>query len=100
MIPLIRLRKEQDVAGTYTVYFATNRMPETDATGGRIVGFGSDPGPIDGTAVRFGSADVQVTRSRAQIVADSLYVAPELCASSLTTSIVWDRLNSAVSQCI
>jgi hypothetical protein len=58
MIPLIRLRKEQDVAGTYTVYFATNRMPETDATGGRIVGFGSDPGPIDGTAVRFGSADV------------------------------------------
>jgi len=41
------------------------------------VGFGSDPGPIDGTAVRFGSADVQVTRSRAQIVAESLYVAPE-----------------------
>jgi esterase/lipase superfamily enzyme len=63
---------------TITVYFGTNRMPITDATGERIVDFGSEPGPIDGAAVRFGSAEVKVTSIRsAKIVAGSLYVAPE-----------------------
>ena len=66
------------MARTVTVYFGTNRMPITDATGDRIVDFGSEPGPIDGVAVRFGSAEVKVSSVRkAKIAAGSLYVAPE-----------------------
>ncbi|MCI0431967.1 MAG: alpha/beta fold hydrolase [Rhodospirillales bacterium] len=59
-----------------TVYFGTNRMPISDATGA-IVDFGSEPGPIDGAAVRFGSAEVRVSAKSARIVPGSLDVAPE-----------------------
>ncbi|HEY2447148.1 MAG TPA: alpha/beta fold hydrolase [Rhizomicrobium sp.] len=64
--------------GAVTVYFATNRQPELDAQG-RITGFGSDPGPIDGYAVRFGSATVNVDLAAKTNVLDpsSLIVAPE-----------------------
>jgi esterase/lipase superfamily enzyme len=65
------------MAGVHTIYFGTNRMPQTDASGDKIIGFGSELGPIDGTAVRFGSADVRVTARGASIVPDSLFVAPE-----------------------
>src|ERR1051326_1536035 len=71
-------RGDTIMARTVTVYFGTNRMPITDATGDRIVDFGSEPGPIDGVAVRFGSAEVKVSSVRkAKIAAGSLYVAPE-----------------------
>ncbi len=62
-----------------TVYFATNRQPTLDA-GGNIVGFGDDPGPVDGYAVRFGKAEVTVdlAASTNTMVAGSLYVAPEI----------------------
>lgn len=65
------------MAQNVTVYFATNRMPLTDASGAAIVDFGSEPGPIDGTAVRFGSAQASVTASGSSFVPGSLYVAPE-----------------------
>ncbi len=65
------------MARNVTVYFATNRMPLTDASGATIIDFGSEPGPIDGTAVRFGSAQASVTGMSSRFVADSLYVAPE-----------------------
>ncbi|WP_262031221.1 alpha/beta fold hydrolase [Microvirga sp. Mcv34] len=65
------------MAQNVTVYFATNRMPLTDGTGETIVDFGSEPGPIDGTAVRFGSAQASVTATNSSFVAGSLYVAPE-----------------------
>jgi esterase/lipase superfamily enzyme len=52
-------------------------MPLTDASGATIVDFGSELGPIDGTAVRFGSAQAKVTGTRASLVPGSLYVAPE-----------------------
>ncbi|HYC05832.1 MAG TPA: alpha/beta fold hydrolase [Azospirillaceae bacterium] len=45
---------------TRTVYFATNRQPITRRGGAAIIGFGSDPGPVDGAAVRFGSVDIEV----------------------------------------
>lgn len=60
-----------------TVYFATNRMPLTDASGGTIIDFGSELGPIDGTAVRFGSAQAKVTATSSSFIPGSLYVAPE-----------------------
>ncbi|MEE1611423.1 alpha/beta fold hydrolase [Microvirga sp. CF3016] len=65
------------MAQNVTVYFATNRMPLTDASGAAIVDFGSEPGPIDGTAVRFGSAEASVTATGSSFVPGSLYVAPE-----------------------
>ncbi|RDI57245.1 alpha/beta fold hydrolase [Microvirga subterranea] len=65
------------MAQVVTVYFATNRMPLTDASGGSIIDFGPDPGPIDGTAVRFGSAQARVTPTGSTFVAGSLYVASE-----------------------
>jgi esterase/lipase superfamily enzyme len=65
------------MAQNVTVYFATNRMPLTDASGAAIVDFGSEPGPIDGTALRFGSAQASVTATGSSFVPDSLYVAPE-----------------------
>ncbi|HEV2563912.1 MAG TPA: alpha/beta fold hydrolase [Microvirga sp.] len=65
------------MAQNVTVYFATNRMPLTDASGAAIVDFGSEPGPIDGTAVRFGSAQASVTATGSSFVPGSLYVAPE-----------------------
>lgn len=65
------------MARDVTVYFATNRMPLTDASGSAIVDFGSELGPIDGTAVRFGSARASITAKGAKFVPDSLYVAPE-----------------------
>ncbi|MCC7276432.1 MAG: alpha/beta hydrolase [Alphaproteobacteria bacterium] len=51
------------MAKTVTVYFATNRMPfelranQKPFFGSRI-GFGPDPGPFDGKALRFGRAEV------------------------------------------
>jgi esterase/lipase superfamily enzyme len=65
------------MAQSVTVYFATNRMPLTDASGSAIVDFGSDLGPIDGTAIRFGSAEARVTATNSTFVSGSLYVAPE-----------------------
>ncbi len=65
------------MAQNVTVYFATNRMPLTDASGASIIDFGSELGPIDGTAVRFGSAEARVTATGSSFVAGSLYVAPE-----------------------
>lgn len=65
------------MAQNVTVYFATNRMPLTDASGAAIVDFGSEPGPIDGAAVRFGSAQASVTATGSSFVPGSLYVAPE-----------------------
>jgi esterase/lipase superfamily enzyme len=59
------------------VYFATNRMPITKADGVTITDFGSEPGPIDGSAVRFGSAQARVTTTSSTYSPDSLYVAPE-----------------------
>jgi esterase/lipase superfamily enzyme len=65
------------MAQDVTVYFATNRMPLTDASGTAINDFGSELGPIDGTAVRFGSAQASVTATGSSFVPGSLYVAPE-----------------------
>jgi esterase/lipase superfamily enzyme len=65
------------MAQIVTVYFATNRMPLTDASGATIIDFGSELGPIDGTAVRFGSAQASVAANRSTFVPNSLYVAPE-----------------------
>jgi len=65
------------MAQIVTVYFATNRMPLTDASGDAITGFGSELGPIDGTAIRFGSAQARVTPTSSTLVPGSLYVAPE-----------------------
>ena len=65
------------MAQIVTVYFATNRMPLTDASGVAIIGFGSEPGPIDGTAIRFGSAQARVSATSSTFVPESLYVAPE-----------------------
>ncbi|TXL78822.1 alpha/beta fold hydrolase [Vineibacter terrae] len=61
---------------TVTVYFATNRKPTVDGSN-RIVDFGSELGPIDGTAVRFGKIDVDVVRGEATARRDTLQVAPE-----------------------
>jgi esterase/lipase superfamily enzyme len=60
-----------------TVYFATNRQPITGGTGQAIVDFGSEPGPIDGLAVRFGSVQADVEDGKAQLVQSSLVVAEE-----------------------
>jgi esterase/lipase superfamily enzyme len=65
------------MAQVVTVYFATNRMPLTDASGGTIIDFGSELGPIDGTAVRFGSAQAKVTATGSSLIPGSLYVASE-----------------------
>lgn len=65
------------MARTITVYFATNRMPLTDPSGARIVDFGSELGPIDGTAVRFGNAQARISGQGATFVPDSLQVADE-----------------------
>jgi esterase/lipase superfamily enzyme len=65
------------MARTVTVHFATNRMPLTDASGETIVDFGSDLGPIDGTAVRFGSARARIVADGARFEPGSLEVAPE-----------------------
>ncbi|WP_445500416.1 alpha/beta fold hydrolase [Microvirga sp. G4-2] len=65
------------MAQVVTVYFATNRMPLTDASGGTIIDFGSELGPIDGTAVRFGSAQAKVTATSSNFIPGSLYVASE-----------------------
>jgi esterase/lipase superfamily enzyme len=62
---------------TYTIYFGTNRMPEVGPDGETVVGFGSNLGPIDGTALRFGSAQVSVDKDKASMVKGSLYVADE-----------------------
>ncbi len=61
-----------------TVYFATNRNPETDPSG-MIIGFGSDLGPVSGLSVRYGSAevDVDLKATTANFVEGSLRVAPE-----------------------
>ena len=87
---------------TVTVYFGTNRMPITDATGERIVDFGSEPGPIDGAAVRFGSAEVKVSSTRsAKIAAGSLYVAPEKLVppnQRRGSRDVFDKLREDMSQ--
>ncbi len=62
-----------------TVYFATNRQPILDADGQTIVDFDSDPGPVDGYAVRFGQAQVAVDLSapKNDLVPGTLLVAPE-----------------------
>jgi esterase/lipase superfamily enzyme len=74
-----RHRKRKADAMPVTVYFATNRQPVLDAAG-NIAGFGADPGPIDGYAVRFGKAEVTVDLAAATntMVPGSLYVAPEI----------------------
>jgi esterase/lipase superfamily enzyme len=61
------------------VFFGTNRKPELDDHGD-VVTFGSDPGPIDGYAVRFGRATVRVDVPAKQygLVPGSLFVAPEV----------------------
>ena len=63
-----------------TVYFGTNRMPQTGKGGKIITGFGSDPGTIGGMAVRFGAAqtDVDVAAGTTKMVEGSLDVAPEV----------------------
>src|SRR5215472_16922449 len=67
-------------ASNVTVYFATNRQPIFDAAGKDIVDFDSDPGPIGGFAVRFGSAQVAVDLSapKNDLVPGTLSVAPEV----------------------
>ncbi|PVE23743.1 hypothetical protein DC522_14165 [Microvirga sp. KLBC 81] len=65
------------MAQVVTVYFGTNRMPLTDASGGTIIDFGSELGPIDGTAIRFGSAQAKVTATSSSLIPGSLYVAQE-----------------------
>ncbi|MGU3665441.1 alpha/beta fold hydrolase [Methylobacterium sp. A49B] len=65
------------MARTVTVYFATNRVPLTDPSGTQITDFGSELGPIDGTAVRFGSAQARIVGTGATFVPGSLQVAPE-----------------------
>ncbi|WP_027666105.1 alpha/beta fold hydrolase [Rhizobium leguminosarum] len=60
-----------------TVYFATNRMPIAGKGSDAIFDFGPDLGPIDGTAVRFGSAEATITKDGAEADMGSLYVAPE-----------------------
>lgn len=65
------------MARIITVYFATNRMPLTDPSGTQITDFGSELGPIDGTAVRFGSARASIVGKRAAFVPNSLRVEPE-----------------------
>src|SRR5262245_12184466 len=65
---------------TITVYFATNRKPILRRRAGKdvIVDFDSDLGPIDGTSVRFGSADATIgADGEATAVKDSLFVADE-----------------------
>jgi esterase/lipase superfamily enzyme len=77
---------------TVTVYFATNRKPLPDATG-KIIGFGEDPGPIDGYAVRFGYAAVAVdlaTKTN-DLVAGSLSVADEVLTPASGTPIFGSR---------
>jgi esterase/lipase superfamily enzyme len=68
------------MADPVIVYFATNRQPETDRTGNDIIGFGSDPGPISGYAVRFGQASVAVDLQQRTnvLVPGSIWVAPEI----------------------
>lgn len=46
----------------------------------QIVGFGSDPGPVSGYAVRFGQAcvDVDLPQQTSVLVPGSLSVAPEI----------------------
>ncbi len=63
-----------------TVCFGTNRQPQLNEAGDRIVDFGSDPGPISGYAVRFGQATVTVDlrQQTNELVPDSLFVAPEV----------------------
>jgi esterase/lipase superfamily enzyme len=65
------------MARTITVYFATNRVPLTDPSGTQVTDFGSELGPIDGTAVRFGSAQARIVGTGAAFVPGSLQVAPE-----------------------
>ncbi|MBY0339223.1 MAG: alpha/beta fold hydrolase [Acetobacteraceae bacterium] len=60
-----------------TVHFATNRMPEIETEGGPIIGFGSDLGPVDGTAVRFGTVRVRAEGGAYSLIDGSLEVAPE-----------------------
>ncbi|CAO4182502.1 Alpha/beta fold hydrolase [Methylorubrum populi] len=60
-----------------TVHFATNRMPLTDESGTTIIGFGSELGPVDGTNIRFGSAQAEVEGTDAVFVPGSLSVADE-----------------------
>jgi esterase/lipase superfamily enzyme len=68
------------MAEAVTVYFATNRQPILDADGKTITGFGTDPGPVSGYAVRFGQAIVSVdlAASTNNLVEGSLCVAPEV----------------------
>jgi esterase/lipase superfamily enzyme len=88
-----------------TVYFATNRQPVMGADGTTIVGFGSDPGPIGGYAVRFGQAQVTVdVAARTNVmVAGSLFVAPEVltpapgAAPQFGSRTIFDRLRSSMA---
>jgi Alpha/beta hydrolase of unknown function (DUF900) len=67
----------EQMPSTYTIYFGTNRMPEVGPDGKTMVGFGSNLGPIDGAAVRFGRAQGSVDKDKASMVKGSLYVADE-----------------------
>ncbi|GGE02511.1 hypothetical protein GCM10011390_21740 [Aureimonas endophytica] len=62
---------------TVTVFFATNRMPIAEKGSDRIIDFGPDLGPIDGTAVRFGSAVATIEGDGAQVNMETLWVSPE-----------------------
>lgn len=64
------------MARTVQVCFATNRQPLVDATG-KIVDFASDPGPVHGLAVRFGTVQVVVDQGAGAIVPGSLAVEDE-----------------------
>jgi esterase/lipase superfamily enzyme len=61
-----------------TVYFATNRQPLTNG-GDKIIGFGSELGPIGGLDVRYGRAQVEVdlAASKSSMIAGSLEVADQ-----------------------
>jgi esterase/lipase superfamily enzyme len=63
-----------------TIYFATNRQPIMGADGKTITGFGSDPGPISGFAVRFGQAQIAVDLEEGSndLVAGSVAVEDEV----------------------
>jgi len=65
------------MARIVTVHFATNRMPITGSDSDRIVGFGSDLGPVDGNNIRFGSARAEVSGTDATYLPASLDVADE-----------------------
>ena len=85
-----------------TVYFATNRQPLTGTDGQTIVDFGSEPGPVGGLSVRYGSVRVTVAAGDGTIVPGSLTVAPETLQGpapftpQLGSQTIFDALRQAM----